>query len=80
MELSLTCSFEAADQFNEFVEWFFSELPESIRVALRTAMRELILNAIEWGGRLDGSKRVRVAILQGQAGSGWQLSRSILRH
>ena len=28
-------------------------------------MRELVLNAIEWGGRLDGSKRVRVAILQG---------------
>ena len=66
VELSLPCVLEAADQFSEFSVWFFAELKEETREALTTAMRELVLNAIEWGGRLDQSKRVRVAILRGQ--------------
>ena len=66
VEVSLPCVFEAADQFTEFSVWFFSELTEETRDALRTALRELVLNAIEWGGGLDSSKRVRVAILHGQ--------------
>jgi anti-sigma regulatory factor (Ser/Thr protein kinase) len=66
VELSLPCVLEAADQFTEFSVWFFAELQEDTRDALRMALRELILNAIEWGGKLDGAQRVRVAILRGQ--------------
>ena len=66
VEVSLPCVFEAADQFTEFSMWFLSELEEETRDALRTALRELVLNGIEWGGRLDSSRRVRVAILHGQ--------------
>ena len=66
VEVSLPCVFEAADQFTEFSMWFLSELEEETRDALRTALRELVLNGIEWGGRLDSSRRVRVAILRGQ--------------
>lgn len=67
VELSLPCVLEAADQFNEFSVWFFAELQEEVREALTLALRELVLNGIEWGGRLDGSKRVRIAILRGQS-------------
>jgi anti-sigma regulatory factor (Ser/Thr protein kinase) len=66
VELSLPCVIEAADQFSEFSVWFFAELKEETREALRTAMRELVLNAIEWGGKLDETQKVRVAILRGQ--------------
>ncbi len=66
VELSLPCVLEAADQFTEFSIWFFADLEEEVREALRMALRELVLNGIEWGGKLDGSKRVRVAILRGR--------------
>ncbi len=66
VELSLPCALEAADQFSEFSEWFFAELKEETRGTLMAALRELVLNAIEWGGKLDKTKRVRVAILRGR--------------
>jgi anti-sigma regulatory factor (Ser/Thr protein kinase) len=66
VELSLPCSFQAAERFSEFTVAFFHELPEDTREDLRTALRELILNAIEWGGKLDETKRVRVTIVRSQ--------------
>jgi anti-sigma regulatory factor (Ser/Thr protein kinase) len=66
VELSLPCALEAADQFSEFSEWFFAELKEETRATLTAALRELVLNAIEWGGKLDETARVRVAILRGR--------------
>ncbi len=66
LELSLPCAIEAADQFHEFLAGCFAELQEDIRESVRTALRELVLNAIEWGGRSDVTKRVRVTILRAQ--------------
>jgi anti-sigma regulatory factor (Ser/Thr protein kinase) len=66
VELSLPCSFQAVERFDEFTASFFYELPENTREELRTALRELILNAIEWGGRLDETRRVRVTIVRGR--------------
>ena len=66
VELSLPCSIDAADQLNEFLVWFFADLQEEVRQSVRTALRELLLNAIEWGGNSDMTKRVQVAILRGQ--------------
>ena len=64
VELSLPCSFQAAERFAEFTEAFFYELPEDTRKDLRTALRELILNAIEWGGKLDEARRVGITIVR----------------
>jgi anti-sigma regulatory factor (Ser/Thr protein kinase) len=66
VELSLPCSIDAADQLNEFLVWFFADLQEEVRESVRTALRELLLNAIEWGGKSDLTKRVQVAILRGR--------------
>jgi anti-sigma regulatory factor (Ser/Thr protein kinase) len=65
-EFSLPCVLEAADHFSDFSVWFFTGLPEEVLEDLRTALRELVLNAIEWGGKLDESRRVRVTITRGQ--------------
>ena len=64
VELSLPCSFPAVERFSEFVEAFFYDVPEATREDLRTALRELILNAVEWGGKLDKTRRVRVTIVR----------------
>jgi len=66
VELSVPCAVEAADQLNDFLLGFFAELQEEVRESVRTVLRELLLNAIEWGGRSDESKRVRIAILHGR--------------
>lgn len=66
VEFSLPCSIDAADQLNEFLVWFFADLQEDVRESVRTALRELLMNAIEWGGQSDLTKRVQVAILRGR--------------
>jgi len=66
LEFSLACSIEAADQLNELLVWCFADLREDFRESIRTALRELLMNAIEWGGKSDASQRVRVAILRGR--------------
>ena len=41
-----------------------TDLPEAVRESVGYAFRELLLNAIEWGGRLDPSRKVRIAYLR----------------
>lgn len=66
VELSLQCALEAADQLHEFLAGCFADLQEDVRESVNTALRELVLNAIEWGGKSDITKRVRVVILRTQ--------------
>jgi len=66
VELSLPCNMEAVDQLNAFLVWHFAQLKEEVRESVRTAFRELLLNAVEWGGNSDVTKHVRVAILLGR--------------
>ena len=66
VEFSLPCTIEAADQVNEFLVWFFAELHEDVRESVMLVLRELMLNAIEWGGKSDETKRVRISILHGR--------------
>ncbi len=66
VELSLPCSIDAADQLNEFSVWYFADLQKDVRESVRAALRELVLNAIEWGGRSDVTKRVQIAIFRGR--------------
>ena len=41
-----------------------ADLPVDVREAIAYAFRELLMNAIEWGGRLDPSRTVRIAYLR----------------
>jgi len=43
-----------------------SDLPAEVRDRIGHAFRELLLNAIEWGGQLDPNRKVRIAYLRGQ--------------
>ncbi len=64
VELVVPCSLEVADRLQGFMMRLDAELPEDVRESLGMAFRELLCNAIEWGGRLDPSRHVRIACLR----------------
>jgi CheY-like chemotaxis protein len=64
VELLVPCQIEAADRIQSFLDKLESDLPSEIRKAVGAAFRELLLNAIEWGGKLDPSRKVRIAYLR----------------
>jgi anti-sigma regulatory factor (Ser/Thr protein kinase) len=41
-----------------------ANLDAGVRESIAYAFRELLLNAIEWGGRLDPNRKVRIACLR----------------
>jgi len=63
VELLVPCSFPAAERIQDFLDRLKVGLPGDIRQAVGAALRELLLNAIEWGGQLDPNRTVRIACL-----------------
>ncbi len=53
VELVAPCSLDVADRIHEFVMNLDADVPEETRESVGQAFRELLTNAIEWGGRLD---------------------------
>lgn len=64
VELVAPCSLDVADRIQEFVMHLDADLPEEIRESVGQAFRELLTNAIEWGGRLDPTQQVRISCLR----------------
>jgi anti-sigma regulatory factor (Ser/Thr protein kinase) len=58
------CDRDAATRIQEFLSQLDSDLPEGVRSDVGQAFRELLNNAIEWGGRLDPQQTVRIAYLR----------------
>jgi DNA-binding response OmpR family regulator len=66
VELLVPCRVEMADRLNSFLQTLNTNLPEETRESVEVAFRELLLNAIEWGGRLDPTRKVRIACIRSQ--------------
>lgn len=64
VELSIPCTREAAERVQGFIMHLEASLSEDIRATVGQAFRELLLNAVEWGGKLDPNRRVRIAQLR----------------
>jgi len=64
VELLVPCTREAADKIEMVVERLGADLPENVLDSVASAFRELLLNAIEWGGQLDPNHKVRIACLR----------------
>jgi len=64
VELVVPCSREAAGQIEAFLAHLDADLTPEIRGAVGYAFRELLLNAVEWGGKLDPNRKVRIACLR----------------
>jgi CheY-like chemotaxis protein/anti-sigma regulatory factor (Ser/Thr protein kinase) len=64
VELSVPCTREAADRLHGVMTRLDTDLPEEVRESVSYAFRELLLNAVEWGGRLDPRRRVRISYVR----------------
>jgi DNA-binding response OmpR family regulator len=64
VEIVAPCSLEVADRLQQFVMQLQANLPEDVRESLGVAFREMLSNAVEWGGRLDRTRTVRIACLR----------------
>jgi CheY-like chemotaxis protein len=66
LELIVPCTHEAVERIQPLMARLDSDLPAALRDTIAYAFRELVLNAIEWGGRLDPARRVRIACLRSE--------------
>ena len=64
VELLVPCTHEAANQIETVVRRLGSDLPEDIVRSVSSAFRELLFNAVEWGGKLNPNHKVRIACLR----------------
>jgi hypothetical protein len=61
LEILAPCSLEMADRVHSFVMHLEADLPATIRESVALAFRELLNNAVEWGGKLDPTRQVRIS-------------------
>jgi CheY-like chemotaxis protein/anti-sigma regulatory factor (Ser/Thr protein kinase) len=64
VELVAPCSLEVAERIHDFVMQLDADLPAKVRDSVAQAFRELLTNAIEWGGKLDVTRTVRISCLR----------------
>jgi anti-sigma regulatory factor (Ser/Thr protein kinase) len=64
VELLIPSTREAAEVAQAFVAKLEADLPHELINSIRQALRELLLNAVEWGGKLDPNQKVRIARLR----------------
>ena len=63
VELMVPCTRDAVDRIEAVMAHLEADLAPEVRESIAYAFRELLLNAIEWGGRLDATRQVRIACL-----------------
>lgn len=64
VELLVPCEISAADRIQGFISRLDADLSNHVREGIGQVFREMLLNAIEWGGQLDPNRKVRIAYLR----------------
>jgi DNA-binding response OmpR family regulator len=64
VELVVPCTREAADRLHAVMAQLETDLPEEVRESVGYAFRELLMNAVEWGGKLDPKRTVKISYLR----------------
>jgi len=63
-ELLIPCTRESAERIQSFLMKLETDLSDDLRDTIALAFRELVLNAVEWGGKLDPNRKVRIAYVR----------------
>jgi len=63
VEVLVPCSRVAAARIQDFIMQVKMDLKPELREIVSYVFHELLLNAIEWGGKLDPTRKVRIAFL-----------------
>jgi CheY-like chemotaxis protein len=66
VELEVPCTREAAERLQVVMSQLDTDIAPELRETIAYAFRELLLNAIEWGGKLDPTRHVRISCLRAQ--------------
>lgn len=64
VELLVPCQPGAGERVQGFLERLKTDLPADVRSNVSKAFREMLNNAIEWGGKFDPAKNVRIRFLR----------------
>jgi DNA-binding response OmpR family regulator len=64
VEVVVPCTRGAADRLHTVMGRLEADLPEDVRESVSYAFHELLLNAVEWGGKLDPKRTVRISYLR----------------
>jgi len=64
LELSIPCTRDSAERIEHFVRQLDTNLTLELIESVAQAFRELLMNAVEWGGGLDPSRRVRISCIR----------------
>ena len=92
VEMVVPCVRESAQRIQTVMSELDADLAPQVRESIAYALRELLLNAIEWGGKLDPKRKVRISYLRAKRmlmyriadpGSGFRvedLSHAAIRH
>ena len=62
VELVVPCRREAVERIQTVMAQLDTDLAPDVRESIAYAFRELLMNAIEWGGRLDPARTVRIVV------------------
>ena len=66
VELLVPCDLGAAERVETFLMNLKADVPEETRKAIGLAFHELLSNAVEWGGKLDPNRKVRISCVRTQ--------------
>ncbi len=64
VELDVPCTRDAAEQIAQVVARLGADLHEDLVESVSFAFRELVMNAVEWGGQLDPDRKVRITCVR----------------
>ena len=64
VELSVSCTLEEAERIETFMAHLKTGLSDEVGRAVGQAFHELLLNAVEWGGKLDPNRKVRISCVR----------------
>jgi len=64
VELLVPCEHDAAERIQGFLDRLKGDLAPDVQEAVGQVFRELLLNAIEWGGKLDPNRQVRISYIR----------------
>ena len=64
VEIVAPCVIAMADRLQSFIMQLEMNLQEDVRESVAQAFRELLLNAIEWGGKFDPNRTVRISCIR----------------
>jgi CheY-like chemotaxis protein/anti-sigma regulatory factor (Ser/Thr protein kinase) len=64
VELLVPCTRDAVERIQTVMTTLGADLPAEILESVTDAFRELLMNAVEWGGKLDPSRKVRIACVR----------------